>query len=140
MPDYVPNAGEEEMMKRILSTTVKVGLFANNKASIAGLGEAAVYGDLTKVTNLSPSNEINVTSGQWSIPTGVNAGNPAVGPTITFTAGSGGAVGSVGGYYVATTGNILLWLGLHPDVEADGPLKAMPEGATYAVDLSFAGE
>jgi len=141
MADYVPNVGEEEMMKRILqNSTVYVGLMGNTKASLNSLGEAVTYGDLTKITNLSPSNEIAVTTGQWTIPTGANAGDPATGPTTTFTAGSGGASGAVSGYYVRSGTNVLLWLGMHPDVEADGPLKSMPEGATYSVDLTFAGE
>jgi len=141
MADYVPNVGEEWMMARILTYgTVYVGLMGNSKASLAGLGEGVTYGNLTLITNLSPGNEIAVTTGQWTIPTGANAGDPATGPTVTFTAGTGGASGSVSGYYVRSPTNVLLWLGLHPDVDADGPLKSMPEGATYSVDLTFAGE
>ena len=141
MADYVPNEGEEEMMKRILQhSTVYVGLMGNSKANLAGFGEGVVYANLTKITNLSPSNEIAVTTGQWVIPTGASAGNPATGPTVTFTAGAGGASGSVSGYYVRSAANVILWLGLHPAVEADGALKAMPEGATYSVVLTFAGE
>jgi len=141
MADYVPNVGEEEMMKRILQhSTVYVGLMGNSKANLAGFGEGVVLGNLTTITNLSPSNEIAVTTGQWTIPTGASAGNPATGPSVTFTAAAGGASAAVSGYYVRSGTNVLLWLGLHPDVEADGPLKSMPEGATYTVDLTFAGE
>lgn len=141
MADYVPNVGEEEMMKRILQhSTVYVGLMGNSKANLASFGEGVVLGNLTAITNLTPSNEIAVTTGQWTIPTGVNSGNPATGPSVTFTASSGGASAAVSGYYVRSATNILLWLGLHPDVDAGGALKAMPEGATYTVDLTFAGE
>jgi len=141
MADYVPNIGEERMMQLILQAgTLYVGLMGNSRTNLVALGEAVVFADITPITNLSPSNEIAITGGSWTIPTGGSSGNPATNTARVFTAGSGGASGGVSGYYVRDGSNNLLWLGMHPDVDGGGALKSMPEGATYTVNLSFDGE
>jgi hypothetical protein len=132
----IPNVGEEACLKFILGRTLYLGLFTNSAAGIASLGEAIKWSDITPATGFVGGNEKTLASGSWTIPTGVNAGNPATYPQQTFTADVGGA-SSVAGYYVRTVDNELLLVELHPEVESSGTLKAMPEGAVFRVNAQL---
>lgn len=136
MPDFTPNVGEEEVMKRVLNQTLFLGLFRNTPTNINLLGEAIQWSDILQATGFVGGNEKTLTLASWTIPTGASAGNPATAPLQTFTAQAGGA-DSVAGYYIRTSTNVLLAVGLNPEVESSGILKVMPEGALFRVNPQY---
>ncbi len=136
MADFVPNEGEEKALNVLLNQTLFLGLFNNTPASIAALGEGIRWSDIVPVTNIVGGNEKTLTLASWTIPTGVNSGNPATAAQQTFTADTGGSP-DVAGYYIRTADNKLLVVGLNPEVEVTGIRKVMLAGAVYRVNPQF---
>lgn len=139
MADFVPNEGEQVAMEQILNQTLYLGLFQNTPASIAALGEAIVWANITQATGFVGGDEKTLSYGSWTIPSGAQAGNPATYPQQEFVADVGGA-DSVAGYYIRTAGNKLLVVGVNPEVELTGVLKVMAENAKYRVNPQYGAE
>ena len=137
MADFIPNEGEAEVLNillgKIAQPTLYIGLMNNSVASVQGFGEAMVWANVVPATGFVGGNEVAFTPANWTVPTGGSAGQPATHPQIEFTADTGGAL-SVSGYYIRTGNNKLLVVGLNPEVEGTGTLKAMLEGAKYRVN------
>lgn len=136
MADVVPNEGEEQALRAILNQTLYMGLMSNTPASVLALGDAIAWADILPVGNLVGADEKTLVFGDWTIPSGAGAGNPATAPPQEFVADTGGT-DAVSGYYLRTAGNKLLVVGLHPTVELTGVLKPMPEGAVYRVNPQY---
>ena len=139
MPDYVPNEGEEKALQAILNQTLKLGLFSNDPAAIQSLGEAVVWSNITPATGFVGGNEKTLVYAGWTIPTGASAGNPATHAQQEFVADVGGA-SDVAGYYLKTTDNKLLVVGVNSEVAASGIKKTMLAGAKYRVNPQFGAE
>lgn len=136
MTDYVPNEGEEKVLNLILNQTLYLGLMTNTPANIASLGDNLAWANIVPATGFVGGNEKTLAFVNWTIPTGVNAGNPATAPQQTFTADAGGA-SNVTGYYIRTSDNKVLVVGLNPEVEASGVAKTMLAGAVYRVNPQY---
>lgn len=139
MTDFVPNEGEEKALNLILNQNLYLGLFSNTPAQIAALGDNIVWANIVQATGFVGGNEKTLTLANWTIPTGGNAGNPATAAQQVFTADTGGA-SNVGGYYLRTSDNKLLMVGVNPEVEASGVLKTMLQGAVYRVNPQFGAQ
>lgn len=143
MADFIPNEGEEELLNvalgKIAQPTLYLGLMSNTPTAINTLGEAMVWADITQATGFVTANEKTLSPASWTVPTGVNAGNPATYPQQEFTADTGGA-SDVSGYYIRSSNNKLWVVGVNPEVSASGILKTMLEGAKYRVNPQLGAE
>ena len=133
MADFMPNEGEEKSLNILLNQTLYLGLFKNTPAAIAALGESIVWSNITPATGFVGGDEKTLVFGSWTIPTGAQSGNPATYPQQEFVADTGGA-DDVCGYYIRTSDNKLLAVGVNAEVAQTGVLKTMLEAAKYRVN------
>lgn len=136
MTDFVPNEGEEKALQLLLNQNLFLGLMQNTPAQIAALGDTLVWANIVAATGFVGGNEKTLTFAGWTIPTGGSAGNPATYAQQVFTADVAGA-NNVSGYYIRTSDNKILMVGLNPEVEASGILKTMLAGAVYRVNPQY---
>lgn len=139
MADFIPNEGEEKALQAILNQTLYLGLMNNAPAAVNTLGETMKWSDVVQATGFVGGNEKTLVYGGWTIPTGVNAGNPATHAQQEFVADVGGA-SDVSGYYIRTADNKLLVVGVNPEVAASGVKKTMLAGAKYRVNPQYGAE
>lgn len=137
MADFIPNEGEAEILNivlgKIAQPTLYLGLMNNSVASVQGFGEAMVWANVVPATGFVGGDEVAFSPANWTVPSGASAGQPATHAQVEFTADAGGA-DNVSGYYIRTSNNRLLVVGLNPEVEISGVLKSMLEGARYRVN------
>lgn len=136
MTDFVPNEGEAHVLDKILNQTLYLGLMSNTPAQIAALGDTITWANITQATGFVGGNEKTLSYGGWTIPSGGSAGQPATYTQQVFTADTGGA-SNVSGYYIRTSDNKLLMVGVNPEVELSGVLKTMLQGAIYRVNPQY---
>lgn len=136
MADVLPNVGEERSLRLLLNQPLYLGLFSNTPAAMTSLGRNVTWPNIQQAVGWAGGNEKLLEYSSWNIPSGASAGNPATYPVQEFEAGLGGA-SNVAGYYIRTADNILLAVGIHPEVLASGVLKSHLEGARYRVSLTY---
>lgn len=160
MTSYIGDEGEFFAITKILAgSTFRLGLHSHTDAELAALGEKATEADLKKVTNVVPAlaaggvaagfsvsgAEALIAGNDFTIPGGVNEGDPATHPQVEFVAGAGGATspdGAVaGGYYLIdqATGD-LYTRASHPEVASSGTRKSMAQDAIYRVNPQLGTE
>lgn len=135
MADWIPRQGEQAALERIVGESLYLGLHGMTAAQLTTLGDDVMWTDIVAAAGHP---EVQLVPGSWAVPSGSDRGDPATYPVVRFTGQAGR--GDVGGFYIRTPGNLLLAVGLHPDVMAGQPLKTMGEGEFYDVDLSLPAE
>lgn len=100
----VPSVGEVQMLTLIVTPTLTLKLFSNNKTPAAG----DVASDYTVVAGGGYANQ-SLTFAHW----GITSGNPSIAlyddfVNFNFT-GSTTAPGTIYGYFIINAGGILLW-------------------------------
>ena len=139
MADFIPNEGEEKALQQILNQTLFLGLFQNTPGAVNALGETMTWANIVPATGFVGGNEKTLVFANWTIPTGVLAGNPATALQQEFIADVGGA-SDVAGYYLRTSTNKLMVVGVNPEVAASGVLKSMLPGAKYRVNPQYGAD